>query len=137
MDNVNAIITSVWSDYGHVMMGTGDYTDARLQDRDGVDLGITVDVEYDSCMTCGGLFLAVPQVDRDELDADGQLPPDVVERGYMQVRGIYVAANGDETTTCTGDTAMVHGGGHCPCTDGGDEFGCRHCRHDCNCHWEF
>ncbi|UGQ10530.1 hypothetical protein LO772_27345 [Yinghuangia sp. ASG 101] len=74
----------------------------------------------ESCMTCGAVFELRPRVD----DPGG---------------GDYIAANGDDPTPCTGDTAMCHGEQPCqadggrPCNGDDADGPCPHESHECNC----
>lgn len=103
-------ITSVWSSFGHVFMGDGEYDTAD----DGTVLG-----SYESCLTCGAHYVL-------------RLTPD----GFSD--GGYFTNGGDEPAECTRDTAMVHGySGERVHWIGerGSELceGCPSCEHDCRC----
>lgn len=95
-------ITSVWSSYGHRFMTTDSLGE-------------------ESCLTCGALYVLVPDPDES-------------------TRGDYRNGNGGEPMQCSGRTDLVHGyerdcsgahSGHGATCDPNEP--CEHVTHVCDC----
>lgn len=85
--------TVVESSQGHVFMSTDSEN-------------------YESCLTCGGMW-------------------EIIDRG--DGIGRYVANDGDPADCCSGDTSAAHGYAGEPICNECDGTGCGHCERDCNC----
>ena len=123
---VSYVYTSVWSSFGHRFMSDGD--------------------GQESCLTCGGVW----SLSLDESYYSETEPFDIWtdEPGsVVYAYGRYHAANGDDPTKCTGDTAQCHGEAPCQGAAGPDhdpawgiidireceDHPCKHESYPCNC----
>ena len=133
--DVNLIVTSVWSSFGHLFIG----------DSSPVDDEDPAKGTYETCIKCGARFILEPTMGEfeEELikDALREARESGSERTHIQCHGEYRTENGDDPHPCSDVHSLWHGEAPCQAVDGNgcakaqDGEVCEHlaAANGCNC----